>query len=140
MIALVVKALKSLLSVLMTVLPIPLGLILAAGLWIHFDKNSAIRTAVDQAIFKLVAGAQIDAANSKIEAEKTLRLFVQGQLTEQRRQTAEIQKSNQSFAERLSKAELDRESLSQELDDVLTKPTPAGCSVDDRLIERLRSK
>ena len=58
--------------VLFFAIPIPVVAILAAWLWVTFDKHSAIRKAVDRAITELVDGAELEAERAKSKALETI--------------------------------------------------------------------
>lgn len=113
------------------VVPIPLALIAAAWLWLTFDKASAVRRAVDDAVSDLVAGARLDALAAQLVEERRLRAFVEGK-------AAALAAANKAFEDRFILAELEKESLADELDEIRAAPPPDGCVVDPALLDRLR--
>lgn len=117
--------------VLTIMIPVPLALIVAAGLWVHFDKASAIRKAVDKAITELVAGAEIDALEAKLDAERALRVFAEGR-------ASALGEANRHFEEQRIAAERENEGLSDELEEL--KASAPGTSVDQPILDRLRNK
>jgi predicted aconitase len=118
-------------DVLKIAVPIPLFVILAGWLWLHFDKASAVRKAVDRAVADLVAGAQLDALEAQLVEERRLRAFVEGK-------ARALAEANKNFEDRFILAELEKEGLADELEEIKTAPAPDGCVVDRALIERLR--
>lgn len=90
-------------------IPIPLAVIVAAGLWVHFDKASAIRKAVDNAVTDLVAGAQIEAAKARtaeIERQRNQQAIV---FEEFRKRRAAEQRVDAEREERHAKERADYE-------------------------------
>lgn len=73
-------------------LPVPLFVIAFAVGWWHFDKTSAVRRAVNDALTEAVAGAEIAALNAK--------------LTERERQLAAGRKAAEGFADLLRESQL----------------------------------
>lgn len=122
------------------ILPIPLGLIAAAALWVWLDTGSRIRVAVNKAVTELVSGAQIKALEATIEGERRLRMFAEGQRDEARRIQAEEEKARQAFADRLVLSEIQSERDAQEIDDLKNQPRPESCIADDAYVDRLRNR
>lgn len=119
---------------------IPLWVIMAVALWAHFDKGSAVRTAVDRAVTQLVAGAEIEAAKAIADAERRLRLVAEGAAAEARRRATAAEDANRSFAAALAATEADMENLSNDLDDLLSQPVDERCTVSPDLLERMRNR
>lgn len=130
--SLAAKGLKFIIGFLTFGVTIPLGVILAAGLWMHFDKGSAVRIAVDRAVTELVAGAELEAARTRADAQAKI-------ITEQRAQMVALELANERFAERLREAEFDLENANDEIQDLATRPISSTCTVDGDLLERLRN-
>ncbi len=122
------------------VLPIPLGLIVAAGLWLWFDRASAIRQAVDKAITELVAGAELDALEATADAERRLRVYAETNAAEARRKAEQLAAANKELTDQLVLADLENEELLSDLEERKDEPAPDGCVVDDALLERLRNR
>ncbi|MCA0276233.1 MAG: hypothetical protein LCH86_09525 [Proteobacteria bacterium] len=117
--------------VLTVMIPIPLVLIIAAGIWVHFDKSSAVRRAVDKAVTELMAGAELDALKAQLAAEKTARAFLEGK-------AASLAEANQRFEDARIAAERKNEGLSDELDEL--KAQAPGTTVDQPMLDRLHNK
>lgn len=83
-----------LLKVLTFGLTIPVWLVLAVSLWVHFDKGSAVRQAVDRAVTELVAGAELEAAR---EREKAMRVTIDALTSAQ----YNLSKANEVLNERI---------------------------------------
>ena len=113
------------------IVPIPLALLVAAGLWITFDKASAVRRAVDKAVTDLVAGAQIKAIEATLDAERRLRMYAEGK-------AAAAQAANDAFQQKLVFSEMEKEGLADELAELQSRPAPDGCVVTPDLLDRLR--
>ncbi|MEM6381070.1 MAG: hypothetical protein AAF739_00215 [Pseudomonadota bacterium] len=131
--ALIIKGLRWVLGLLGVGVTIPLGLILAAGLWVHFDKSSTARAAVDRAVTELVAGAELRALRAKLSAAETI-------ANEERRRAAAAEAANTRFRTRLQDQTRDLETAQAELTDLLAQPINDQCVVDDALLERLRNE
>lgn len=123
------------------VLPIPLGVIAAAGLWLWLDRSSAIRQAVDKATTELVAGAKIDALEATADAERRLRMYAEMNAAEARRKAEQLAAANKELTDQLVLADLENEELLSDLEARKDEPAPPdGCVVDDALLERLRNR
>lgn len=120
-------------------IPLPLGVILAALAWLHFDKTSAIRQAVDDRVTEMVAGAGIAALEAKLEAEQQI-AAARAKLAAEanRRLLAEIN-ARTNLAARLAAIQIENETLNDDLDDLLSRPVAGDCAVDAELLGRLRA-
>lgn len=125
--------LRPLLGILTFGLTIPVWLILAAGLWIHFDKGSAVRQAVDRAVTELVTGAELEAAQARVQALEQINAELRGR-------AAALDAANSRFSESLQQAQTDLETANAQLVDLLSTPVNELCVVDGALLERLRSR
>ncbi|BCH33110.1 hypothetical protein MesoLjLc_50400 [Mesorhizobium sp. L-8-10] len=110
---------------------LPLWVFIAAGGWLWWDRTSAVREAVEKAVTELVAGAQLDALESQLVEERRLRAFVEGK-------ARALEIANKAFEEKYLLAELEKEGLADELDEIRAAPAPDGCVVDRALLERMR--
>lgn len=110
---------------------VPLWLLLAAGIWLHLDRTSAIRKAVDQAVTDLVAGAELEATKAR---EEGLRKIIADQQIKAERDRAALAR----FAELLMAAQTEKEGLADELAELEATPPPDACIVDRALLDRLR--
>ncbi|RUU46474.1 hypothetical protein EOD08_08220 [Mesorhizobium sp. M6A.T.Ca.TU.002.02.2.1] len=73
---------KWVLPVLTFGITLPVWFFLAAGIWLCFDKASAVRQAVDKAVTELVAGARLDALNAELVEQRRLRAWSDGKADE----------------------------------------------------------
>ena len=112
---------------------IPIWLILGVGLWVHVDKGSAVRLAVDRAVKELVAGAEIEAARAETQALRLINASLQAR-------AAALDAANSRFSESLQQAQTDLENANAQLADLLSTPVNELCAVDGALLERLRSR
>lgn len=112
---------------------IPVGVILAFGLWVQFDKSSAVRKAVDRAVTELVTGAELEAAQARVQALEKINAELRGR-------AAALDAANHRFSERLQAAQSDLENANAQLTDLLSHPVNDDCVVDGGVIDRLRSR
>lgn len=117
--------------VLLFTIPIPVIAVLAAWAWVHFDKSSAIRRAVDRAVTELVDGAELDAARAQNEALRKI-------LAETERRAERDRAAAARFSELLTAAEAEKDDLADEIADLESRPVNDACVVDGDLLERLR--
>ncbi|MER9851229.1 hypothetical protein NKJ55_28715 [Mesorhizobium sp. M0106] len=73
---------KWVLPVLTFGLTLPVWFFLAVGIWLWWDKTSAVRLAIDKAVTELVAGAQIEALNAELVEQRRLRAWSDGKAEE----------------------------------------------------------
>lgn len=125
--------LRPLLGILTFGLTIPVWLVLAVGLWVHFDKSSAVRQAVDRAVTEMVAGAELEAARARADGLERINAELRGR-------AAALDAANTRFSESLRAAQTDLEDANAQIADLLSRPVNDACAVDGGLIERLRSK
>ena len=125
--------LRPLLGILTFGLTIPVWLILSVGLWVHFDKGSAVRQAVDRAVTELVTGAELEAAQARVQALEQINAELRGR-------AAALDAANSRFSESLQQAQTDLETANAQLVDLLSTPVNELCTVDGALLERLRSR
>lgn len=131
---------RVLLPVLTFGLTVPLWLILAAALWVHFDRSSAVRQAVDRAVTELVAGAELDAAKARLEAMRRLHAMALGAAEEARRRAQAAEDANRAFAADLAASDAIREEIANDLEELLARPVDAACAVSPGLLDRLRNR
>lgn len=125
--------LKFLKSVLTFGITFPLWVVLALWVWFKVDKTSEVRQAVEQAVVKLVAGAELEAA--KAEAENLA--LINAALKAKADAEAE---ANRRFAENLTKAQFDLENANDQINELVARPVDPACVVDDFIFDRLRNK
>jgi predicted solute-binding protein len=112
---------------LMWSIPVPLGLIIAAALWVQYDKSSAARKAVN----RYVASAELAQAEDQIKAMAIMRQISEERVTEQQRLARELEEANRRFAVEL-------EAKEEQIDDLLNTPAPLDCVLTPELRDRLR--
>ncbi|MGE4340948.1 MAG: hypothetical protein AB7E55_34125, partial [Pigmentiphaga sp.] len=122
---------RHILPVLTFGITIPLWLILTAGLWLHLDKASTVRRAVDRAVSDLVHSAELDAAAAREEALRKI-------MAERERLAERDRAALARFAEMMADAEIERRNLLDEIAELEALPAPDSCVVDGDLAERLR--
>jgi cell shape-determining protein MreC len=123
-------------KILTFLIPVPVFALALIFIWGWFDKSSAVRRAVNQ----VVAGAEIDAANARAEAQARLKQMTQAALLEQAKRALAAEVANRQFADQLAKAESLNQELTDELDDLLSQPEPVACAVDPGLLDRLHNE
>ena len=121
---------KPLLKILSFGVTIPVGVILAAGLWVHFDKTSTIRSAVDRAVTELVTGAELEAERAKNVALERIVSELQGQADA-------LKLANERFSENLKSVQSGLEDANEELRELAATPVSELCVVEPDLLERL---
>lgn len=121
-------------------IPVPIIVILAALAWVQFDKSSAIRQAVNERVTEMVAGAEIAALESRLEAEEKISA-ARGQVAAEanRRLMAEID-ARVNLSRRLAAIQTENEILNDDLADLLSRPVARDCAVDPDLLGRLRGR
>jgi len=122
------------------IIPVPLVLILAALAWVHFDKSSAIRKAIDDRVTEMVAGAEIAALEAQLAAQRDIAARLDEVSTEAQRRTNVAVAAQLMLANRLQAAEQRNGDLNDDLDDLLSRPVAGDCAVDSDLIGRLRGR
>lgn len=110
---------------------LPLWLFLVAGIWLWWDKSSAVRRAVDTAVTNLVAGAEIDALKAKAAEEARRRAAA----------TKALEDYRQQYAADKAAAEQATDLLEQRIADNEKELAAAGrsCLLDDADVEWLRN-
>jgi len=122
------------------IVPVPLILVLAALAWAHFDKTSAVRSAVNDRVKEMVAGAEIAALEAQLAAQRDIAARLDEVSTEAQRRLSAAVDAQLSLAMRLQAAEAKNGDLNDELDDLLSRPVDRGCAVDADLLGRLRGR
>lgn len=112
---------------------IPIGAILAVGVWVHLDKGSTVRKAVDRAVKELVTGAELEAERAKNEALKRVVSELEGQ-------ALALETANKRFSENLRNARLDLENANDEIKELALKPVNSQCVVDPDIFGRLLNR
>ena len=112
---------------------IPIGVILAAGLWVHFDKNSTVRQAIDRAVQELVVSAELEAERAKNGALNEIIAELEGQ-------AAALEAANKRFSDNLRTAQLDLENANDEIKELAVRPVNNRCVVDTDVFNRLYNR
>lgn len=124
---------KTVMTVLTFGITIPVGVILAAGLWVHFDKGSTVREAVDRAVQELVSGAELEAERAKTAALELVVSELEGQ-------AEALRAANRRFSENLRMAQVDLENANDEIHELATRPVNNQCVVDQSVFNLLRNR
>lgn len=124
---------KMILGILTFGITLPVGVILAAGIWVHFDKNSTVRQAVDRAVEELVTGAEL-------EAEKAKNAALESVISELKGQADALEAANRRFSDNLRTAQLDLENANDEIRELAVRPVNNKCVVDGNVIKLLRNR
>lgn len=122
---------KGLVAVLAFGVTIPVGLLLAAGIWLYVDRASAVRQAVDRAVTDLVAGEELAAERAKNEALNRI-------ILEKNRLIEADRAALARFSDLLAASQTEKEGLADELAELEAAPPPDACVVDRALLDRLR--
>jgi len=122
------------------IVPVPVVLILAALAWIHFDRSSAVRAAVNERVREMIAGAEISALRAQAAAQREIAARSADVAREaSRRLSAEV-RARSDLAARLAFLQTENEVLNDDLADLLSRPVAGDCAVDPDLLERLRGR
>lgn len=124
---------KSALRLAMVSIPIPIGLIAAAGLWLWIDRTSAIRQAVDSAVTDLVAGAELAAKDEKIAGLEKI-------ADAREAKAAALEAANRNLQASLKIADQAYRDSLHDLEELASAPPPPDCRVGAGLAGRLRNR
>jgi len=119
-------------------IPIPISLILAAGLWFQIDKASAIRKAVDTQINRFVGVSEISALEASLKAEKLLTESLRTSLTMARQREERDREALNALSAEKRLSELTIEEQQNEIQLILDQrngivPTVADLGIYSRL-------
>ncbi|TPN04528.1 hypothetical protein [Mesorhizobium sp. B2-1-2] len=131
---------KWVLPVLTFGITLPVWVFLVAGAWLYFDKASAVRTAVDKAVTKLVAGAEIEALQAKLDEERRIREWSDNKAAEANRIAETERRAREELETNLALSAIDDRKKKDDLVQIEARPTPDGCRVDQFLLERMRNR
>ncbi|MGX7874445.1 hypothetical protein ACVDG5_018285 [Mesorhizobium sp. ORM6] len=131
---------KWVLPLLTFTISLPLWVFLAAGGWLYFDKASAVRVAVDKAVTKLVAGAEIEALQAKLDSERRIREWSDSKAAEASQIAETERQARQELETNFALSAIDDRKKKDDLVQIEARPTPDGCRVDGFLLERLRNR
>ncbi|TPI86374.1 hypothetical protein [Mesorhizobium sp. B2-8-9] len=139
-----------LLPVLTFTIPLPVWAFLAAGGWLWFDRDSAVRTAVNKAVTQMVAGAQLEALQAQLIEERRIRQWSDSQAEEKARIADAEQSARVDLQTKLTLTDSRRKGLADELAELKAREAKRQqdskgaiapeCAVDDFLFGRLRNK
>lgn len=122
------------------VIPVPLVVILAVLAWLHFDKASAVRRAVDDKVTELVAGARIASLTAQIAAQREIAARAADAAAEARRRASVALDAQLALAERMAALRAEKEGLDDDLADLLSRPVDRACAVDADMARRMRAR
>ena len=112
-------------------IPVPVALIVAAWVWVTWDKSSAVRRAVDTAVTKLVDGAELDAERATTAALRKI-------IADRNRQAAADRDALRKFADQLAAADTENGNLADAIALLESQPVNPACTVDQPFLDRLR--
>ena len=124
---------KPVLAVLTAGITVPVWLIVGGGLWLHYDKNSAVRQAVDRATTQLVAGAELAAKDQKIHSLEKIAAAREAR-------ASALETANRNLQASLELADTAYQESLNDLEELAATPPPDDCRVDADLLERLRNR
>lgn len=119
---------------------LPVWAFLAAGIWLYFDKTSAIRQAVNKATTEMVAGAQLDALNAQLIEERRIRAWSDGKAEEAGRIAEDERTARVDLELQLAQTDAKKKESEDDLAALKARPMPDGCVVDQFLLDRLHNK
>lgn len=131
---------RALLGLVKIVVPVPLVAILAGLAWVHLDKASAVRRAVDEAVTELVAGARIAALEAEIDGRKRLAAFVAANAEEARLRAETAEAALFELEAQLAASEQKRREFEDDLAERKDDPGPDDGRVGPDLLGRLRNR
>lgn len=119
---------------------LPVWFFLAAGVWLYVDRGSAVRTAVNDAVAKLVAGAQIEALQTLVVEYQRINAWSDGKADEASRIADKERAARADLTEKLTITDEERKALADDLEAVRSHSKNGRCVVDQFLFDRLRNK
>ena len=84
-------------DVLTFTLPIPVFVVILTGIWYVYDKNSAVKHAVEKAVTQLVAGAELAAKDALIKTQQDQLEFQKAASARQEQRLQDEIAANESF-------------------------------------------
>lgn len=139
MIEIIIAFLKPAWNLAKTSIPIPLGIIAALALWLHFDKTTAVRKAVNAYAIELVAGAEIAAAKADAQAMQEIAAAQRKVIAAGQERALADAAARQSLEQQIVKSDDINAQLQADIDDILSTPQGNDCTVGDGLFKRLRN-
>ncbi|KGF71147.1 hypothetical protein LL06_00665 [Hoeflea sp. BAL378] len=131
---------KGALRILGFTIPIPVIILLGALAWVQFDKSSSIRQAVNERVKEMVAGAEIAALETQLDAQAWIAARSTEAAREADRRRVVEATARINLAARLAAIQTENEILNDDLADLLSRPVAGDCAVDADVLGRLRSK
>jgi len=119
-------------------LSVPVFVILLAVGWFYFDRSSAIRTAVNNAVTKLVAGAELAAKDELILVKDKQIIDAKRVIERQQERLESEQKANEDLQNEIAVSTERNKLLKENLNALPTKTCTAGdSSIDERFFNLL---
>lgn len=116
---------------------LPVWAFLAAGIWLWFDKGSAVRQAVDKAVTQLVAGAQMDALQAELTEQRRLRAWSDGKAEEASKIAADERAARVTLETTLTQTEAEKREAE---DDLAALQARDDGLVDQQLLDSLHNR
>lgn len=120
-------------------IPVPLALILAAALWVQFDKASAVRRAVNAAVKDLIAGGELAALAAERDAAQAMAEAMAENARRAGQAAAAAAKARDALDAALDAAEHINAELEGQINEMLATPAPVDCLADSPFLGRLRN-
>ena len=130
------------------VIPIPIFIIVLICLWAYYDKSSAVKIAVKNAVQELVAGAELDAKDAIITQQRDTLTFMQEAAKRQNDRLISEVEANKQFNEETEALAKQNQILEESLRNVKPEKTndktcPEGCesnrcTINQQFLDKLR--
>lgn len=121
-------------DLLLVKISLPVIVFVLLGGWLYYDKHSAIRQAVDNAVTKLVAGSELAAKDALIDLQKTQLEQLNRTVQRQEERLAAEKAANLALEAEKEQAEEANKSLMEKLDAIPRFDSPI---IDKRFYDLL---
>ncbi|TPL49106.1 hypothetical protein FJ937_16605 [Mesorhizobium sp. B2-4-4] len=116
---------------------LPVWAFLAGGAWLWIDKTSAVRHAVDTAMTRLVAGAQLDALQAEVIEQRRLRAWSDGKADEASKIAADERSARVTLETTLTQTDAEKRKAE---DDLAALQARDDGLVDKQLLDSLLNR
>ncbi|MER9524068.1 hypothetical protein NKI96_10830 [Mesorhizobium sp. M0292] len=124
----------------MFTIKLPLFVFLVAGIWLYFDRGSAIRTAVNKAVTQLVAGAELAALNAELVETRRINAWSEKQAADAAKQADAERADRIALEGQLALTANEKKEAADDLASIQALPVTEDCTVGQSLYDRLRNK
>ncbi|TPJ83862.1 hypothetical protein FJ422_16445 [Mesorhizobium sp. B2-6-3] len=94
---------------------LPVWAFLAGGTWLWIDKTSAVRHAVNTAVSRLVAGAELDALQAELIEQRRLRAWSDGKADEASKIAADERSARVTLETKLTQTDAEKRKAEDDL-------------------------